>query len=190
MIGTFDALWAVVLDDLEAGEIDRQHRHHDLRPAADLPRRLRRAPGATRSGPFRLGPLGLVFGAGFMFLYGFMPTGLAMLGVGAVHAICDGLTASSAAVAVGVVAPSERQAGAQGILGAAETLTGGITAVLAGVLYAQGGRVLAYTTCTIIMVTLAVTAFVLAGPEYPRAPTDRRATRGRSGARRHRSRLR
>jgi hypothetical protein len=101
-----------------------------------------------------------------MFLYGFMPTGLAMLGVGAVHAICDGLTVSSTAVGVGMVAPVERQAGAQGILGAAETLTGGLTAVLAGVLYSQGGRVLAYTTCTIIMVTLAVAAFALAGPEY------------------------
>ena len=172
MIGTFDALWAIVLDDLEAGEIIA---NIGITIFA-LPLIFLGAYGgrlAQRIGPFRLGPLGLVLGAGFMFLYGFMPTGLAMLGVGAVHAICDGLTASSAAVAVGVVAPSERQAGAQGILGAAETLTGGITAVLAGVLYAQGGRVLAYTTCTIIMVTLAVTAFVLAGPEYRgRRPID------------------
>ena len=165
MIGTFDALWAVVLDDLEAGEIVA---NVGITIFA-LPLVFLGSYGgrlAQRIGPFRLGPLGLMLGAGFMFCYGFMPTGLAMLGVGAVHAICDGLTASSTAVAVGVVAPAERQAGAQGILGAAETLTGGLTAVLAGILYSQGGRVLAYTTCSLIMIALAAAAFVLAGPEY------------------------
>ena len=30
---------------------------------------------AQRVGPFRLGPLGLMLGAGFMFSYGFVPTG-------------------------------------------------------------------------------------------------------------------
>ena len=165
MIGTFDALWAVVLDDLEAGEIVA---NVGITIFA-LPLIFLGSFGgrlAQRIGPFRLGPLGLLLGAGFMFCYGFMPTGLAMLGVGAVHAICDGLTASSTAVAVGVVAPAERQAGAQGILGAAETLTGGLTAVLAGVLYSQGGRVLAYTTCSLIMIALAATAYVLAGPDF------------------------
>ena len=76
-----------------------------------------------------------MLGAGFMFLYGFMPTGGAMLAVGVVHALCDGFTVSSTAVGVGMVAPADRQASAQGMLGAAETLTAGITAVLAGVLY-------------------------------------------------------
>lgn len=52
------------------------------------------------------------------------------------------------------------------MLGAAETLTGGITAVLAGLLYSWGGRVLAYTTCSVIMIVLAVGAYVIAGPEY------------------------
>jgi MFS family permease len=101
-----------------------------------------------------------------MFLYGFMPTGMLMLAVGIVHGVCDGLTVSSNAIAVGMVAPPERQASAQGMLGAAQTLTGGITAVLAGVLYGWGGRALAYTTCTVVMIGLAVGAWVLAGPEF------------------------
>ncbi len=45
-------------------------------------------------------------------------------------------------------------------------ITGGITAVLAGVLYSWGGRVVAYTTCSVIMVGLAVAAWVIAGPEF------------------------
>ena len=73
---------------------------------------------------------------------------------------------SSNAIAVGMVAPPERQASAQGMLGAAQTLTGGITAVLAGVLYGWGGRALAYTTCSVVMVGLAAAAWVLAGPEF------------------------
>ena len=40
------------------------------------------------------------------------------------------------------------------------------TAVAAGVLYTVGGRTLAYTLCAVIMVLLAVGAYVLVGPEY------------------------
>ncbi len=117
------------------------------------------------SGPFRLGPFGLVLGAGFMFLYGFMPSGILMLTVGIFHSISDGLTVSSTGVAVAMVAPGDRQAGAQGMLGASETLSGGITAAMAGVLYAWGGRTLAYSVCSALMLCLAIGAYVLAGPE-------------------------
>lgn len=108
----------------------------------------------------------MIAGALFIFLYGVLPTGLLMLFVGLVHAICDGLTVSSTGVAVGLVAPAARQAGAQGMLGAAQTLSGGVTAVLAGVLYSVGGRFLAYSTASVIMVGLEVGAFLLAGSEY------------------------
>ena len=48
MIGTFDALWAIVLDDLGRIRLDRQRRHHVLRPAARVPRFLRWTVGAAR----------------------------------------------------------------------------------------------------------------------------------------------
>src|SRR5680860_1531826 len=99
-----------------------------------------------------------------MFSYGLLPSGMAMFCVGICHGITDGITVSSTGVAVGRAAPADRQAGAQGMLGAAETLTAGITAVLAGVLYTVGGRTLAYTLCSIVMVLLAVGAYVLVGP--------------------------
>ena len=121
---------------------------------------------AQRVGPFRLGPLGLLLGAGFMFSYGVLPTALAMFCVGILHGISDGITVASTGVAVGLAAPADRQAGAQGMLGAAETLTAGLTAVLAGVLYTVGGRSLAYTVCAVVMVCLAVGAYVLVGAEY------------------------
>ena len=167
MIGTFDALWAIVLDDLDATEfvanVGITIFALPLVVLGPYGGRL-----AQRVGPFRLGPLGLVVGAVFMFQYGIMPTAWAMLLVATVHALCDGLTASSTGIAVAVAAPPARQASAQGLLGAAETLTGGVTAVLAGVLYDAGGRTLAYTVCSVVMVALASTAFWLAGPELRR----------------------
>ncbi|MAT04910.1 MAG: hypothetical protein CL424_07695 [Acidimicrobiaceae bacterium] len=169
MIGTFDALWAIVLDDLDASEfvanVGITIFALPLVFLGPFGGRL-----AQRVGPFRLGPLGLVVGAVFMFLYGFMPTAYAMLAVGIVHALFDGVTVSSTGVAVAMTAPRERQAGAQGLVGAAETLTGGVTAVLAGVLYDAGGRTLAYTTCAVIMVGLAGAAFLLAGEHRARRP--------------------
>jgi MFS transporter, DHA1 family, tetracycline resistance protein len=165
MIGTFDALWAIVLDDLHASEW-----------VANIGITLFAIPLiflsswggglAQRVGPFRLGPLGLILGAGFMFSYGLLPTGIAMFCVGIFHGISDGITVSSTGVAVGLAASSDRQAGAQGMLGAAETLTGGVTAVIAGVLYTVGGRTVAYTVCAVVMVALAVAAFVLVGADY------------------------
>lgn len=173
MIGTFDALWAIVLDDLGSADwvanVGITFFALPLIVLGSFGGRL-----AQRVGPFRLGPFGLLLGAGFMFAYGFVPTGAAMLAVGIVHALCDGFTVSSAAVGVGMVSPPDRQASAQGMLGAAETLVGGLTAVLAGVLYSWGGRELAFTTCSVVMISLSLGAWFLAGPEV-------RARRGESG---------
>ncbi len=165
MIGTFDALWVIVLDDLDASEFVA---NVGISIFA-LPLIFLGSYGgrlAQRIGPFRWGPFGLVLGAVFMFLYGVLPAAWAMLTVGTVHAVFDGLTVSSTGVAVGISAPPDRQAGAQGMLGAAETLSGGVTAVLAGVLYSVGGRTLAYTVCAVIMVGLAVGAYAMAGEQY------------------------
>lgn len=167
MIGTFDAMWAIVLDDLGASEalanVGITIFALPLVVMAPIGGRL-----VQRVGPFRLGPLGLCTAACFMFLYGWMPTAVAMLAVALGHTFTDGLHVTSAAVAVSTAAPKERQAGAQGMLGAAETLTGGIVAQLAGALYTVGGRELAYSVCSAVMLLLAVGAYVLAGPEYRR----------------------
>ena len=39
-------------------------------------------------------------------------------------------------------------------------------AVMAGVLYSWGGRTLAFTTCSVLMLVLVSGAYLLAGPEY------------------------
>ena len=153
MIGTFDALWVVVLDDLGAAEwIANIGITVFVVPLIILGERGGRL--AQRLGPFRLGPIGLGIGAVAMFAYGLMPTGIAMLAVGVVHAVNDGITVSSTSVAVGLVTPEGRHASAQGLLGGAQTLMAGVAAVVAGVVYDTAGRTTAYAVCSVVMLVL------------------------------------
>ena len=168
MIGTFDALWAVVLDDLEASEwvanLGITLFVLPLIVLGPIGGRL-----AQRIGPFTVGPIGLVIAAVFVTMYGLMPSGLWMLAIALVHSVTDGLTVSSTAVAVGMVTPDSRHAGAQGLLGGVQTLLAGVVAVLAGVLYEYFGRVIAYSTAAVIMLLLVATAVVLSGDDRRRA---------------------
>ncbi len=165
MIGTFDALWSVVLDDLEAADwmanIGITLFALPLVVLGSTGGRL-----AQRVGPFVLGAIGLLLGAVYVFCYGLMPTGLAMLGIGLLHAITDGFTVSSTGVAVGMVTPAHRQASGQGLLGAAETLTAGTTAAVAGFLYEEFGRFTAYTACAVCMVAMVLASHALVGSSW------------------------
>ena len=165
MIGTFDALWVLVLNDLDTADwLANLGITIFALPLVFLGPTGGRM--AQRVGPFRLGTVGLLAGAFFMFLYGQMPSGVAMMVVGIFHAVCDGLTVSSTGVAVGLVAPPERQAGAQGLLGGIQTLVGGVTAVAAGAIYQHFGSTAAYTCCAVAMVVLAGAAVALVGPAW------------------------
>jgi len=174
MIGSFDALWSVALDDLDTAVW-----------IANLgitlfavPLVLFGAAGgrfAQRVGPFRVGTVGLLLGAGFMVLYGVVPSGIAMFAVAMVHAVSDGLTISSTGVAVGMVVQSERQAGAQGLLGGAQTLMAGVTAVVAGTVYEHFGRTAAYTVAAGVMVALVAAGASLVGPAWRLRGQDRLA---------------
>lgn len=165
MIGAFDALWALVLDDLHASDL-----------IANLGITLFAVPivlfgsiggkMAQSIGPFRYGTFGLLVGAAAMFAYGHAPSGGVMLAISLVHATNDGFTVSSSGVAVGLVVPAERQASAQGLLGGAETLVAGITATVIGQVYQHFGRTVAYTSCSMAMVALILTGAVLSGSAW------------------------
>jgi MFS family permease len=165
MIGAFDALWALVLDDLHASDL-----------IANLGITLFAIPVvlfgsiggrlAQTIGPFRYGTFGLLVGAAAMVCYGHAPSGLVMLSISIVHAINDGLTVSSSGVAVGLVVPVERQASAQGLLGGAETLVAGITATVIGQIYQHLGRTIAYTTTAAAMLALIISGAVLSGTSW------------------------
>jgi MFS transporter, DHA1 family, tetracycline resistance protein len=161
MIGSFDALWAVVHKDLGTNEWIA---NIGITLFA-LPLIVLGPPGGRLSqvrGPFRIATLGLSLGAVFMLLYGLLPTGTWIFAVAMVHAVADGITVSSSGVAVGMVVPEERQAGAQGVLGAAQALSAGIMAVVTATLYDNFGRSTAYAVCAGIMLLLVATGAWLA----------------------------
>lgn len=162
MIGTFDALWVLVLDDLKASDwiknLGITFFAMPLIFLGSIGGRL-----SQRLGPFRVGTFGLLVGATAIFLYGQMPSGVAMMAVGMVHALNDGFTVTSTGVAVGLTVDPARQAGAQGLLGGAQTLVAGVTAIGAGWLYEHHGRVPAYTATALFMVALVAAAFALVG---------------------------
>jgi MFS family permease len=165
MIGSFDALWALVLDDLRASDL-----------IANLGITLFAVPMvlfasiggrlAQSIGPFRLGTFGLLVGAVAMFAYGHAPTGGIMLAISLVHATNDGFTVSSCGVAVGLVVTGERQASAQGLLGGVETLSAGIAATLIGQIYEHFGRTVAYTSCAATMLALIICSAALSGSSW------------------------
>jgi MFS family permease len=165
MIGTFDALWALVLDDLHASDL-----------IANLGITLFAVPmvlfasiggrWAQTVGPFRLGTYGLLVGAAAMFAYGHAPSGGIMLAISLVHATNDGFTVSSCGVAVGLVVQGERQASGQGLLGGVQTLVAGISATAIGQIYQHFGRTVAYTSCAAMMVALVVCGAVLSGTSW------------------------
>ena len=180
MIGAFDALWSIALDDLGTAEwiatLGITMFALPLIVLGPIGGRL-----AQRIGPFRVGTAGLLAGAVFMMLYGLVPTGVAMFAVAMVHSLTDGLSIASNGVAVGLVVPADRQAGAQGVLGGMQTLVAGVTAVIAGVLYDHAGRATAYTVCAALMLACVLLARTLAGAHFAMrggAPPETVASQG------------
>ncbi|MFM9037484.1 MAG: MFS transporter [Actinomycetota bacterium] len=162
MIGTFDSLWAILMEDLDAADW-----------MANLGVSLFAIPMALlgpyggrlaqRKGPYRTGAIGISVGALCMVAYGFLPTPELMLSVFFLHILNDGFTVTSAGVAVGMAAPPERQAGAQGLLGGVQTLVGGLAASIAGWSYDNFGRGTTYTSTAIVMVIFIALGLFLAG---------------------------
>ncbi|MFK8024267.1 MAG: MFS transporter [Ilumatobacter sp.] len=153
MIGGFDALWSLVHDELGTDEW-----------IANLGITLFALPliiigpwggrKAQTFGPFKLATMGLLAGAAFLFSYGLLPTGGAIFAVAMVHAVTDGATISAAGVGAGMVVPDDRQAGAQGMLGASQALMAGIMAMVTGEVYEAYGRTVAFSTVAGTMVVL------------------------------------
>lgn len=153
MIGGFDALWALVHDELETPEwianLGITLFALPLIVLGPIGGRI-----AQTFGPFRLAAVGLVLGAGFMFGYGLMPTGIAIFVLSLFHALNDGFTIASTGVAAGMVVPEERQAGAQGMLGASQAVMAGVMAFVTGYIYEWFGRTAAYSLVAGVMILL------------------------------------
>ncbi len=162
MIGTFDALWAVRIDDLNGGDL-----YVTLGIIVFAAPMVVLAPrgGAfvERRGPYRMGALGLTLGAVCVSMYGLVPIPVVLVLIGMVNATNDAFTASSVPVAITMTAPQQQLAGAQGLVGAVQTLVGGMAASGAGAVYDRFGPVATYGAASCVMLTLTGTGYALAG---------------------------
>jgi MFS family permease len=165
MIGVFDSLWVLIMDDLDA---DQWMANVGVSVFV-LPLILLGPFGGKfvqRIGPYRAGGFGMILGALFMAGYGLMPTPTLMMLVFFFHSLNDGFFVTGAGVAVGTSAPLERQAGAQGLLGGMETLAGGVAASFSGVAYDNLGRTTTFIGTGAIMLTLILASRILAGDNW------------------------
>jgi MFS family permease len=173
MIGGFDSLWALVHDELGTADwianLGITLFALPLVVLGPFGGRL-----AQTFGPFRLAAIGMLFGAGFMLGYGLLPSGVLVFALAMLHALSDGTTVSSSGIAGGMVVPDDRQAGAQGMLGAAQALAAGATAVVTGSVYESFGRTAAFTMVAAAMITLTALGSYLAGDAWSiRRPIQR-----------------
>jgi MFS family permease len=156
MIGTFDAVWSVMMDDMKAPTwVANLGISLFALPMIFLAPRGGRL--TQKVGPFKASMTGLSIGAVCLVMYGTLWSPYPMLAIGIVHGIVDGLTITGGSAAVALVAPRERLASAQGLYGGLQTLTGGIAAVLAGTAYGIIGR------ATFIWCAAAMLLFIAIG---------------------------
>ncbi|MGA0330670.1 MAG: MFS transporter [Ilumatobacteraceae bacterium] len=171
MIGTFDSLWAIMMEDLDAPSW-----------MANIGITLFALPMiflgpyggklAQRVGPYHVGAIGMLVGAVCMSFYGLLPSPYLMMLVFLLHATNDGFTVTSSSVAVAQAAPTERQAGAQGLLGGMQTLFGGLAASAAGWSYDIFGRGPTFVATSLAIVVLVGSGYGLAGSYRTRRADD------------------
>jgi MFS family permease len=152
MIGTFDSLWSVMMEDIKAptwvASVGITIFAMPMLFLAPLGGRL-----TQKIGPFKASITGLSVAAIFMTLYGTIGSPYAMLVIGLFHGVVDGLTITGGSAAIALVAPKERLASAQGLYSGLQTLMGGLTAGLAGLTYEHIGRS-TFWVCTLVMLSL------------------------------------
>ena len=170
MIGVYDSLWVIMMDDLKAP--------HWIGNAGvalfGLPWIFFGALGgriAQKHGPLRVSAFGLALGALYMTSYGFMTMPYLMLSVGLTQSILDSLTVTGIGIAVAQATPPERQAGASGLLGGMQTLMGGIAAMSAGTMYEHFGQKFAFTATGVAMAILVSLGCFLVGKKWLQKPT-------------------
>jgi MFS family permease len=169
MIGVYDSLWVIIMDDLKA-----PHWVGNAGVALfGLPWIFFGALGgriAQKHGPLRVSAFGLALGSLYMTSYGFMTMPYFMLGVGLTQSMVDSLTVTGIGVAVAQATPPERQAGASGLLGGMQTLTGGIAAMFAGTMYEHFGQKFAFTATGVAMAILVALGCFLVGKKWLQKP--------------------
>lgn len=167
LIGAWEAVWSVMLVDLGAAtwEVGLSF------TVFALPMGIAAhfgGPLAQKTGGLRIAVIGLVSGAALSIAYGFVDPVWGLIGVSFVAGIGDGLGFTAGLYVYSQAVPEERQASAQGLMGATEVLFGGLASLLGAWLYDVHGRAVVWVLVPLL--TLAVIAIGLTMRRRYRAP--------------------
>ena len=159
-IGTFEAVWAVLLRD-----------HGAATWLIGLTLSLFTVPmiflapiggrEAQRRGPIRVVSISITVAILCTFSYGVIPSLWLLLAVSLVHAFADSFTMPGNQVAVALAAPPSQVAAALGLLGASGLATAGAVGLVAGAVYQHAGRTVLFTGTAGLMSVFLVAAVVL-----------------------------
>jgi len=161
-IGVSDALWVVILDD-----INTPSWMSTLSVASfALPWLLFGTVGgrvAQRVGAFTSALVGALCTVAFIAFYGVVDSPVVMILVSFLQLTLDAFTFLGVNIMIARITAHERQAGAAGLLGGSQSLTAGTSAIAAGILYERLGRAPTMTTMAVSILVISVAAVLLAG---------------------------
>jgi DHA1 family multidrug resistance protein-like MFS transporter len=155
-IGMFEAIWAILLRDLEAPT----WLIGVTLSTFTLPMIFFASRGgalAQSRGPIRILTISITVAAACTFVYGIAPLWLVIV-VSGVHASADAFTMPGNQVAVAMSTPSDQLATGQGLLGATGLAVAGLAALGGAALYGGFGRFTVFTTTSALMMVFVVIA--------------------------------
>ncbi len=155
-IGMFEAIWAILLRDLDAPT----WLIGVTVSAFTLPMILFASRGgalAQSRGPMRVLTFSITVAALCTFSYGIGPLWLLIV-VSGIHASADAFTMPGNQVAVAMSSPPEQLATGQGLLGATGLAVAGLAALGGSALYGTYGRFTVFTTTAVLMMIFLVIA--------------------------------
>ena len=163
MIGSFEAVWALLLDDLgaEVWLIGLTTAVIILPMVAVAPRS---GAFAQKVGPFRVVIGGLVVVIPCVISYGFIDSLTLIVIVAVVQGGADAFVYPAMQVGIAVAAGEDLAASAQGLQGALLELTAGLVALVAGVVFEQWGRDVVFVSNGVVMIICVGIALLVARP--------------------------
>jgi MFS family permease len=175
-IGTFESVWVLEMDS--RGATNTMLAIGLTLAALPIPflspvgGSLAQRYGARRWAIGSLGTITIV-----VVFYGIVPGVAALVAVTMVAAVLEGFGFPAAPMLVAAAVPEDRQASAQGLMGAVEVATGAVAAIAAAWVYASHGDTVVWVAAAISMATLLVIGAILTRPEdrqlvRPGVPSD------------------
>lgn len=174
-VGTFEAVWAVLLRDHGASTwligLTLSLFTVPMIFLAPLGGRL-----AQQRGPMRVAAVSITLATVCTFSYGVLPTLWLLLAVSLIHAVADSFTMPANQVAAAMASPLQDTSSGQGLLGATGLAAAGLSGLVAGTVYEHQGRAVLFLGAAVAMAVCLFIALWLTGPAV--APVDQEALVG------------